>query len=97
MTLPVGSLARSTFDLAGQTIAIRSLSRTEAFQLKKLTDDVDEAEIQILIMGTDSTREEVAAFRASQPAGGIEELIAAILKLSGLEAEVTENGSGPKA
>lgn len=96
MTLPVGQLSRSAFTLGADSIAIRSLSRAEAFELKAYTEDVDEAEIRILMAGCDETRESVIAFRASHNAGSIEKLMTAILDLSGLSAQITENGSGPK-
>jgi hypothetical protein len=97
VTLPVGELARSSFEVFGQTIPIRSLSRKEAFHIKEIQDDLDECETWILICGTDSTREEVDAFRSTHPADGVDPLVLAISRLSGIAVTVTENGEGPKA
>ena len=47
--------------------------------------------------GTDSTREEVDAFRSTHPAGGIDPLVEAISQPSGILIKVEENGAGPKA
>ena len=95
MALPVGQLAKSTVEVNGESVPIRSLSRTEAMRIKAISEDLDETEVHILMCGTDSTREEVDAFRASSDAGCVDVLVEAIARLSGIMPQ--ENGSGPKA
>ena len=98
MTLPVGQLARSTFDLHGEPVAIQSLTRKEQFVVAAARNDPEACEILILMFGTSSTREQTEAFRASEgDSEAINGLIKAISKVSGIKIEDDrENGSGPK-
>ena len=95
MTLPVGQLKRSTYSFDGNDIPIRSLSRAEALHIKEIADDLEASEVWILQCGTDSTPEEVAAFRNSQPAQGVDDLVEAIAVLSGIWTQ--QANGGPKA
>ncbi len=94
MPLPAGHLSRGTFDFHGTPVGIRSLSRKEAFELKGM--ELDAAEAFILARGTDSSAEEVDAFRAAEgDSGAINNLILAIGKLSGIKLEVAETPDAP--
>ncbi len=78
-------------------MAIRSLTRKEAFHVKSLAEDSEASEAYILACGTETTPEEVAAFLATEGANDrINDLLVAIAKLSGIKIQITEE-EDPKA
>jgi hypothetical protein len=100
MTLPVRQLARDTVQVNGQSVAIRSLSRKETIEMTRFKDDVDGGEIFIIARATDSSEDEVRIFRETTNGLEVDNLINAILKLSGLDqlqarakAQAEANGS----
>lgn len=91
MTLPSVPLPSSTVVINEQSIAIRSLTRKETMQIKAGAEDLEECEILLLMYGTNSSREEVVAFRETTPPQATDDLVTAIADLSGFE---TTKGKG---
>ncbi len=101
MTLPVGQLAKSTYELHGESIPIHSLTRKQQFEVAAVKDDPEACEILILMYGTDSTREQTEEFQRTEgDADGVTGLVKAISRISGITIEDSEeekqNGSVPK-
>jgi hypothetical protein len=99
MTLQGGQLARETIQINGSAVEIRSLSRKETLEMAKFKDDPDAGEIYLLARATGSSEDQVRVFRETTNPLEVDNLLDAILKLSGidqLQAKVQANG-GPKA
>lgn len=97
MPLPAGQLATGSWTINGTSIPIRSLSRTEAFKIRTLGDDLEAVEVHLIACGTSSTADEVGLFRDSTDPKAVDDLVEAIAKLSGIMPNGQENGTGPKA
>jgi hypothetical protein len=85
MTLQGGPLARETVEVNGAAVEIRSLSRKETLELAKFTGDPDAGEVYIIARATESSEDEVRVFRETTNALEIDNLLDAILKLSGID------------
>ena len=100
MTLPVGQLAREKVAVNGAQVEIRSLSRKETLEMAKFKEDPDAGEIYLLVRATGASEDEVRIFRETTNALEIDNLLDAILKLSGIDqlaakAKLAANGSSP--
>lgn len=84
MSLPELALPSSTVDIGGVQVAIRSLTRSEAYRVKELVADEDVAETYVIACGTDSTEAEAKAWRSATAFDAVTPLVNAILALSGL-------------
>lgn len=84
MSLPPVDLPRDKISVAGHHIEVRGLTRHEASMVKEHDGDVDRMEILILAYGTDTTEDEAAEWWNHIPAGVVEPILDAILRLSGL-------------
>lgn len=72
----------------GGTVSVRGLTRSEALKVKG--QEMPEAEMEQHLLSTalvdpKLTRAEVAEWQDASPAGEIEDVIAAIMRLSGME------------
>ena len=83
-TLPVSPLATDTVEVAGQPVAIRSLSRAEAFRLRGFEGQAEEAEVYLVARGCDITDDDARAWLASVDLMTGSPLVDGILTLSGL-------------
>lgn len=84
MALPINPLPSSSIEIAGQSVAFRSLSRSEALKMQTFVGRVDDAEIFLLSCGTGCSEEEARAFRDGNDTVTAGLLIDAIIVLSGL-------------
>jgi hypothetical protein len=84
MSLPVIPLPSSSVEVNGTPVSFRSLSRSEAIVLQGMRGDLDEQDAFVIMCGTDSTREDVDAFRSATAPMEAGRLTDAILVLSGL-------------
>ncbi len=94
MALPVIPLPSSSVEVNGTEVRFRSLSRSEALELKELRGDLAAAEVLIISKATGSTEEEAQTFREGTPTMEAGKLIDAILVFSGL---AEEEDTDPKA
>lgn len=84
------------------TVQVRPLSRAEAYQLRGKEMSECEMEIQLLstaFVDPKLTASDVKAWQAAAPAGQLDPVVKAILRLSGMEAQAAkaafpEDGSG---
>lgn len=84
MPLPINPLPTSSVDVAGTSVAIRSLSRSEALRMNAFLGREDEAEVFLLTCGTGCSEDEAKAFRDGNDTDTAGLLIDAIIGLSGL-------------
>lgn len=82
--LPVAPLATDHVMIGGERVDYRSLSRAEALKLNDYQEDIEGAEVYILVTGTGCSEEEARAFRAQNDTATAGALIDGILILSGL-------------
>ena len=82
--LPHIPLPTDEVELAGTTIKITSLSRSQVLKLNNFANNPDEAETFILACGTGITEEEAAEWRNSVDPLTAGKLIDAIILLTGL-------------
>jgi len=88
MTLPVRPLPASSVEVNGTPVSFRSLSRAEALKLTQdFKDDVDAAEVFVLVCATGVTDEEARTWRAETTTDEAGKLIDGILIFSGLATE----------
>ena len=95
MTLPTIKPPTDKYDLDGEKIEIRSLTREEAFQCQRLIGTAaegegipwNEVEIKVIAYGTGTPEEEVRKWYASAPVAAVEGLVEAIRVLSKLDGE----------
>ena|SRR3990167_3966238 len=106
MQLPIRPLPRDSVVVNGQSVEFRSLSRAEAMKVTTGftgdreaggPPDPDGAEIFVLMCGTDSTADEVAAFRQGSDMVEGGKLVDAILVLSGLAVRKKDGRAVPNA
>lgn len=84
MALPVEPLATDHVPVAGGTVDIRSLSRSEVIALAGYADDPGGAEAYIISCATGGTIEEAQAWRQAVNAKTAAVLLNAIAVLSGI-------------
>jgi hypothetical protein len=84
MPLPIKPLATDEVEIAGTMVPIRSMNRPAVIKLGTLEGDNEAAEILMLMAGTQSNAEDVAAFREGNDAATVELLVEAIARLSGI-------------
>lgn len=95
MSLPVIPLPRETVHLGDEFVEVRGLTRAEAATVQALKDDTDAMEIRVLALGTGVDEAEVRIWRDATPAGAVEAVVNAIVRLSGIGPEASKsNGSG---
>lgn len=87
MALPKVELPRSTVSIDGEDVPIKSLSRSQALEMKKLGEvgDLEGIEVKVVAFGTECSLKEAKAWLAATPAGLVDHLVNAIIRLSGLE------------
>lgn len=100
MTLDKDSLLKKMFSseeipFRDGTIKVRGLSRTEALAVKG--KELPEEEMEQLLLSTALvdpvlTKDEVKVLQDNSPAGEIEDVIAAIMRLSGMEKGAAKSG-----
>lgn len=75
-----------------------ALTREQVLNLAKVTDqeNVEEAVMEkaTLAAGTNSSEAQVAAYYANAPAGHVQDVVQAILDLSGLSEDAPKGSSG---
>jgi hypothetical protein len=86
MPLPIKPLATEEVEIAGTMVPIRSMNRPAVIKLGSLEGDNEAAEILMLMAGTQSSAEDVAAFREGNDAATVEVLVEAIARLSGIRS-----------
>lgn len=84
MPLPIRPLATATFDLDGQSIEYRSLSRTEVVKLADLNEDTSAAEAFMVSNSAGVTVEEATTWLNSVDAKTADGFLTAVSVLSGL-------------
>lgn len=92
--LPTKALPTGSIDIAGTSVAYRSLSRAEALQMQSFKGREDEAEVFLLVHGTGCSDEEARAFRDNNDTETAGLLIDAIIVISGLTKAATADGRG---
>lgn len=98
MTLPSKPLPTGSVSIAGTDVPIRALSRSEVVQLRRFTDNEDEAEPFIVARGAGVSSEEAAEWLASIDVETGGALIEAILDLTRLlDPQAGSTGEGPSA
>lgn len=87
MPLPSAPLARGTVEIAGQTVAIRSLTRAEALAMRELASlpDANRAgEVFLIAHGVDISDEEALAWWETSDPMAVQKLIEAVAAVSRL-------------
>ena len=95
--LPHAPLARGTVDVAGTSLAIRSLTRGEELHLRELQGQPDAdrlGEIYIIARGLDVSEEEAAAWWDESDPGAVQDLVQGIAIVSRL---ATADGKAPNS
>lgn len=94
MTLPVVVTRTEVVEVDGQEIKVRGLLRSEAFQVKEVTQSKGELEGEMLIIsfGTDTPVEEVQGWFAAAPNELVKEILDKIVRLSGLGEGARKSG-----
>jgi hypothetical protein len=95
MALPSIALPTKKVKVAGQTIEIRALSRSEAMRLAEFQKDPDEGETFIVSCACGVSMDEAREWRQNSPAKDVGTVVDSILVLSGLVAE--DGTDSPKA
>lgn len=97
MSLPKVYVPTETIDIAGQIFEVRVVTRAEAFRFQSMIEsDVPKDELEIAVIGaaTDTPTEEVREWYGSTPAWAVQELIAAIQRISRLDDPGAAQKSG---
>lgn len=84
MPLPEIKIPTDIVRIGDDDVPVRGLTRAEAVRIQALGPDVEAMEILMLACGTDTSEAEVRAWIEATPAGTVEPLSDAIVRLSGL-------------
>lgn len=98
MPLPVAPIARGTVEVAGEAVAIRSLTRAEALAMRDLSGEDDAnrlGEIFLIAHGTDCPEDEAAAWWDASDAPDVQTLVSSIAILSRLLVKKEADGKAP--
>lgn len=96
MPLPEVKIPREIVRVGDDDISVRGLTRAEAVRIQALAPDVEAMEILMLACGTDTSEDDVRAWVNATPAGTVEPLSDAIVRLSGLGPDAQfRGGTGP--
>ena len=91
--LPIKPLPTGSVTIEGTDVPIRALSFTETKAMVSLNDDTDAADVLVLTAGTGATDDEARAWLAGTDAATVNDLLLAILRLSGLASSDPRSGS----
>jgi hypothetical protein len=97
MTLPVRELPQSSVTLGQDTIEFRSLTMKEADGFRRFEDDTLGASAFIVSTATGVSLEDAETWLGSVTFGDANELVTAILSLSGLTGDDDPKPSGSEA
>lgn len=92
MGLPQIPLNAEMVDVAGTKIEVRSLSRGEQIRLTKFGDDLDAAEVAMIVMATGFSEDEVRVWREETPGHVVGALIDEVVRISGLSDGAQKSG-----